>query len=301
LEGVPYFASRGHVRAAAEVEPLALLVDLDLLVVRDGVDELDLEQLTLVAEHALGRLARPNFFGEGFVARDDLAHLLLDGAEILRGERLVAEKVVVKAVLDHRADGDLGPGPKRLHGFGEHVRGVVPDELQRARILAGEELDLRIALDGVAQIREHAVERHGDRALGERGRSPLGDVDAGGAFGVRPTRAVGKGQRDHHSLLLLTRCLRMQVSVAGLSWMASDLPSLPRARTCGKATPKLIRCDLYDVHAPRNAVRRLERLNERDEHARKRSAARRRRVDGAIGAAPATVAPGQVPARMIGQ
>src|SRR5262249_60784359 len=163
------------------------------------------------------------------------------------------------------------------------------------------ELDSGIALDGVVQIRERAVERHRDRALRERGRNALGDVEAGGAFGILPTRAVGKGQRDHHSLLLLTRCLRMQVSVAGLSWMASHLPSLPRARTCGNATPKLIRCDLYDVHAPRNAVRHLERLNECDEHARKRSGAWPRRVDGAIGAAPAPVAPGQVPARAIRQ
>src|SRR5262249_57396406 len=80
------------------------------------------------------------------------------------------------------------------------------------------------------------------RALGKRGRNPLGDVEASGAFGILPTRAVGKGQRDHHLLLLLTRCLRMQVSVAGRSWMASDLPSSPRAWTGGKATPGLIRC-----------------------------------------------------------
>src|SRR5262249_1433640 len=154
---------------------------------------------------------------------------------------------------------------------GEHVRGVVPDELQRARVLAGEELDFGIALDGVVQIRERAVERHDDRALGKRGRNALADSGPGGAFGEFPRRADGKGQRDHHSLLLLTRCLRMQVSVAGLSWMASGLPSSPRARTCGKATPKLIRCDLYDVHAPRNAVRRLQRLMPygRNERARK--------------------------------
>src|SRR5262249_28315695 len=114
------------------------------------------------------------------------------------------------------------------------------------------------------QIRERAVERHGDRALRERGRNALGDVEAGGAFGILPTRAVGKGQRDHHSLLLLTRCLRMQVSVAGLYWEGDGPPVMPRARTCGKSTPKLIRCDLYDVHAPRNAVRRLQRLMRMD-------------------------------------
>jgi hypothetical protein len=93
------------------------------------------------------------------------------------------------------------------------MRGVVADQLQRARVLAGEELDLRIALDRVAQVRDRAVERHGDRALGERGGNTLRDVVAGDAVGIVPTRAVGKGQRDHHSLLLLTRCLRTQVSV----------------------------------------------------------------------------------------
>jgi hypothetical protein len=60
----------------------------------------------------------------------------------------------------------------------------------------------------------HIVERHRDRALGERGRDALGDVETGYAVGIVPTRAVGKGQGDHDQLLLLTRCLRTQVSVA---------------------------------------------------------------------------------------
>ena len=151
LEGVADLAGRGHVRAAAEVEPVALLVDLDLLVFRDGVDQLDLEQLALVAEHALGLVARPHLLGEGFVARDDLAHLLLDGVEVLRRERLVAEEVVIEAVLDHRADGDLRARPQALHGLRQHVRGVVPDQLQRARVLAGDEFDLGVALDRVGR------------------------------------------------------------------------------------------------------------------------------------------------------
>src|SRR5262249_428015 len=40
-------------------------------------------------------------------------------------------------------------------------------------------------------------ERHGDGALGQRGRNTLGDVQAGCARGVVPTRAVGEGQCDH--------------------------------------------------------------------------------------------------------
>src|SRR5262245_61981097 len=116
LEGVADLAGRGHVRPAAEIEPVALAIDLDLLICRNGIDQLDLELLAHVAEHALGLLARPDFLGEGFVARDDLAHLLLDDRQVIERERLVAEEVVIEAVLDHRADGDLGSRPTRVPG-----------------------------------------------------------------------------------------------------------------------------------------------------------------------------------------
>src|SRR5271166_4481226 len=90
LERASDLPGRRHMRTAAEVEPVALLVDLDLLVRRNGVDQLDLEQLALVAKNAFGLFARPHFFGERFVASDDLAHLAFDGAEILRRERRIA-------------------------------------------------------------------------------------------------------------------------------------------------------------------------------------------------------------------
>ena len=204
LEGVADLAGRGHVRAAAEIEPVALLVNLYLLILRNGVDQLDLEILAHVAEGLLRFLARPHFLGEGSVAGDDLLHLLFDDGQVFQRERLVAEEVVIKAVLDHRADGHLRARPQRLHGFGQHVRGVVPDQLQRARVVAVDEFDLGVALDRVGEIGERAVERHGDGALGQRGRNALGDVKPGCALGIFPTGAVGKGQRDHQHLLLLT-------------------------------------------------------------------------------------------------
>ena len=82
--------------------------------------------------------------------------------------------------------------------------GVVPDELQRARIVAGQELDRSVVLDRIGEIGNFAIERHRHRALGERRRDALGNVETGGFSGILPTRAVGKGQRDHASLLLLT-------------------------------------------------------------------------------------------------
>ncbi len=79
--------------------------------------------------------------------------------------------------------------------------GVVANEFERAGIVAGEKFDFGVVLDRIGKIGKLAVERHRHRALGERGRNALGDVEAGCAVGIIPTRAVGKGQRDHHSLL----------------------------------------------------------------------------------------------------
>ena len=183
-------------RAAAEVEPVALEIDLDRLVAGNGVDQLDLEGLALVAEHLLGLLAVPHFLGEGFVARDDLAHLLFDRGEIFRRERLVAEEVVIEAVLDHRADGHLRARPQRLHGFGQHMRAVMPDQFQRARVVAVDEFDLRIARDRIVEVGDHAIQRHRHRALGQRRRDALGDVEAGDVPGIFALRAVGEGEGD---------------------------------------------------------------------------------------------------------
>src|SRR4029450_5789412 len=45
LEGAANLARRGHGRAAAETEPLPLLVDLDVLPRRDCIDQFNLEEL----------------------------------------------------------------------------------------------------------------------------------------------------------------------------------------------------------------------------------------------------------------
>jgi hypothetical protein len=194
------------VRAAAEVEPVALEIDLDGLVAGNGVDQLDLEGFALVAEHLLGLLAIPDFLGEGLVARDDLAHLLLDRGKIFWCERLVAEEVVIEAVLDDRADRHLGARPQRLHGFRQHMRAVMPDQFQRARILAVDQLDLRIVLYGVVEVGKRAVQRHRHRALGERRRDAPGDLEAGRVFRKFAPGAVGEGQSD-----LVRRFGRLQI------------------------------------------------------------------------------------------
>src|SRR5262249_39244885 len=53
FERVPDLANRCHVWATAEIKPVALFVDLDLLIGGNGVNQLDFERLTHVAESFL--------------------------------------------------------------------------------------------------------------------------------------------------------------------------------------------------------------------------------------------------------
>src|ERR1051325_3393337 len=110
-------------RAAAEIEPLALAIHGQSLIAGDALDDLDLVLLADLVEHAHGLVARPLLAAYREIARHDLGHLLLDAAEVGVAEGAVGGEVVVEAVLDDRADRDLSPGKELLHGHGHGVRG----------------------------------------------------------------------------------------------------------------------------------------------------------------------------------
>jgi len=77
------------------------------------------------------------------------------------------------------------------------MRGVVADQLQRARIVAAQEFDFGILVDGVGEVGDRPVERHRDGPLGQRGGDRFGDVEAGNPRLERPARAVGESDVDH--------------------------------------------------------------------------------------------------------
>ena len=197
LEGVADLPGRGHVRAAAKVEPIALTVDLYVLPFGDCVDQLDLEHLSLVTEHLARLVTRPDLLGEGRVPLHDLAHLRFDRGQIVGGERLVALEVVEETVVDHRPDGHLSAGVEFLHGLGHHMRGIVSDQAECAGIVAGDDLDPGVLVDRVGEVGEVAVERHRHGLFGQRFGDAFGNFPTGDAGRKLANRIVGEGQSDH--------------------------------------------------------------------------------------------------------
>ncbi len=153
-----------------------------------GGGSLEADQLDLVGlggEFGTRLVVGDDPAGEALALLLDLLHALLDAAQILGVERLLDVEVVVEAVLDGRADPELGLGEQVLHGLGEDVGGGVPQDVQT---VGGAELD---RLDLVA--------------VGERmGEIAQLTADPGGHDGALALEERGgRGARGHHALFPL--------------------------------------------------------------------------------------------------
>ena len=127
LDAVALDAAGGvEVRTGAEVGELALLVEADDGILRQVVDELDLERLFLFFHKLDGLGARELKALELELFLADFAHLGFDFGEILRREGERSEHIVVETVVDARADGELHLGPEALDGLRQHMGAGVP-------------------------------------------------------------------------------------------------------------------------------------------------------------------------------
>ena len=139
---------RRRVRAAAEVGEAVVGVERDgrdALALHQVLDQLDLVVLLLAGE-ALERLVdRDVLAHERLVGLDVLAHLGLELLEVVLGDgdALGELEVVVEAVGDRRADRDLRARVQLEHRGGQHVRGVVADQLDGVGVVGvgGDDLD----------------------------------------------------------------------------------------------------------------------------------------------------------------
>ena len=86
LEAIANLRGGRHMRPAAQIEPLPLSVDFNVLAFGDRIDQLDLVVLALVRKNLSGLVPGPDLFGEGLPARDYLAHFLFDFGQVFRRE-----------------------------------------------------------------------------------------------------------------------------------------------------------------------------------------------------------------------
>jgi hypothetical protein len=145
-------AGIGHVRAAAHVHVLLVVVQAHRLLVGHVLDQAQLVVLAACAECFDHRVARGHLLDDVVLGVDQLAHALFDRRQVLRRERPRVPDVVVEAVVDHRADDHLGVRVQLLHRVPDQVRGRVADDLDALRVLRGDDAQGRVVVDDVAGV-----------------------------------------------------------------------------------------------------------------------------------------------------
>src|SRR6185437_6376128 len=71
-----------------------------------------------------------------------------------------------------------------------------------------DKLDLAVLIDAVGEIGHRAIQRHGDRALGERWGNAFGNIKPGCASGIISLGAVRKGEGNGSGFFLRGRSAR---------------------------------------------------------------------------------------------
>jgi hypothetical protein len=135
-------AGRGHMRAAAEVDEVAVAIEADLGAGRGELgDEVGLHEVAVFFKFGEGLLTRLVFADERLVARDDLGHFGFDGGEVFRREGLLAVEVVEEAGIGGGAVAELGLREELEDGRGQNVRGGVAQNLERVGIVFFDEFE----------------------------------------------------------------------------------------------------------------------------------------------------------------
>ena len=130
-------------RAGAQVGEVALFIEGDDGVLGKVVNELHLVGLAALL-HKLDGLGAGQLKAlqlELFLA--DFAHLGLQLGELGLGEGLGGVEIIVEAVFNGGADGELDLGMQPLHGLGQNVRTGVPVGFAVAFVFKGVQVFLR--------------------------------------------------------------------------------------------------------------------------------------------------------------
>ena len=168
-------AGGGEVWAAAHVVPAiglarrARMIDGQFFALRQFGGPLRLEAFARGLPLCNQRIAVDHLAAQRLVGGDDLAHLRFDRGQVFLGEgTILGRKIVVKAILGRRAEGDLRAGEQRLHRFGQHMGEIMPRQFQRVSLVpARHQRQRRVLLQRPADVAQFAIHSRGDRRLGQ--------------------------------------------------------------------------------------------------------------------------------------
>ena len=138
----------------------------------------DLALVGLVGEERQSLLDGVLFPYERLVGLHDLAHAFLDASQVVFGEVRAAGQVevVIEAVVDGRADRELGARPQLGDRLRQHVRGRVPQHVAAFVGVGGDDRYRRAVVQRNVEVDLFTVDHRGQRRLGQTRTDRRGQI-----------------------------------------------------------------------------------------------------------------------------
>ena len=166
----------GNVRATTEVNEVPLLIEGQVLIRRNALKNLHLVFFAHLVEQGDRIIPGHHRPGDGQVGLGNLLHALLDLFQVLWRKRTVIGEVIIKAVVNHRADRDLGRGKELLNSLGHEVRAGMAQHFQAIVIPGRDDRQFGIPVNGVGRVYEFAIDPARQGCFGKPGTDRLGDL-----------------------------------------------------------------------------------------------------------------------------
>ena len=193
-------SSGRHVRAAAQIDEIALLINRNGLFARPHqlVDDLILEPLILRMQDLL-RLRRWYILArKGKVGIDQFLHLLFNLWQFLRGEPCGQIEIVEESILNHRANRVLDfLAVQMSQRLGQHMGSAVAHDIEPLRIAIGDDRHDRLAHQLEGEIDQLPIHRGRDRRACQALADRFGQLHHAAAVGDLLDAAVREFDRGH--------------------------------------------------------------------------------------------------------
>ena len=180
LEGLD-LAGGGQVRAGAQIHKVALTIEGNRRILRQIVDQLYLVGFVLFL-HQGNSLCTGQFKAfNAVVALDDVGHFLFYFAQEIVGKGLLSVEIVVEAVIDSRADGQLDIGAQLLNGLGQHMGSRVAQHALGIVVRKGQKFHFAVMIQCAPHFHNLAVHTGAERVLFQLLADLTGDIQQGQA------------------------------------------------------------------------------------------------------------------------
>ncbi len=137
-----------HVRSTAHVDVFLVVIQARLVIMSNVlVKNSDFVVFTTFHEGFTRFVPAHRLLNDVVVALSQLVHTLFEGFDIFLGQRVVKVNVIVKAVVDNRADSHFGVRPQLLDRMTEQVSARVTNDLQTLFVFRGDDRQLRIVFN----------------------------------------------------------------------------------------------------------------------------------------------------------